>query len=696
MSPHYPASTDRSRARYETLLEVAESIAAQHQLSPLIAELSRCLKRLVSFDFIGLSLLEPADRMVRLHVLETDHPVVDLPDPFRIHYEDGPTVETLRTRQPYYLPNLELETRYPVVRELLGRHGIQSFCVVPLYTVQRDLGSLSFGSMGEDACPPEDIEFMRQVARQVAVAVDNALNSEAAVAYEEQLARERDRLRALLEINNAVVSCLDSQQLFRAIAAALRRTFGLDYASLLIHDPEANALRLQVLDFPEGVGAIREQAMANLEGPAGLVFRTREARKFTPEEIRALSPEAGAVFAQEGVRSLCCAPLITPGGVLGTLTLGSRADNFFSDADLQYFSQAAGQVALALDNALSYTRIEELNARLAEEKVYLEDEIRTDNRFEEIVGQSHALKAVLRQVETVAPTDSTVLIYGETGTGKELIARAIHDLSARRQGTFVKLNCAAIPTGLLESEMFGHEKGAFTGAIAQRIGRFELAHRGTMFLDEVGDIPLELQTKLLRVLQEREFERLGSSRTLRTDARLVAATNRDLTAMVEERQFRADLYYRLNVFPITVPPLRERRDDIPLLVRYFTQQYARRMNRRITTIPSETLSALTRYHWPGNIRELQHFIERAVILTRGTTLEAPVRELIRAAPKAQTEPAAASGVATLAEAEKEAILRALEESGGRVGGERGAAARLGMKRTTLQAKMRKLGIESGG
>jgi formate hydrogenlyase transcriptional activator len=693
MSPPSPASPDRSRARYETLLEVAESIAAHHQLSPLIAELSRCLKRLVSFDFIGLSLLEPGDRMVRLHVLETDHPV-DLPSPLLTRYEDGPTVETLRTRQPYYLPNLQAETSYPVVRELLGRHGIQSFCAVPLYTVQRDLGSLSFGSMREDACPPEDIEFMRQVARQVAVAVDNALNSEAAVAYEEQLARERDRLRALLEINNAVVNCLDSQRLFQAMAAALRRTFGLDYASLLIHDPEANVLRLQVLDFPEGMGAIREDSVASFDGPAGHVFQTREARKFTPEEIRAMSPEAGALFAQEGLRSLCCAPLITPSRVLGTLNLGSRAENFFSDADLQYFSQAAGQVALALDNALSYTRIEELNARLAEEKVYLEDEIRTDNRFEEIVGQSHALKAVLRQVETVAPTDSTVLICGETGTGKELMARAIHDLSSRRQGTFVKLNCAAIPTGLLESEMFGHEKGAFTGAIAQRIGRFELAHRGTMFLDEVGEIPLELQTKLLRVLQEREFERLGSSRTLRTDARLVAATNRDLTAMVEERQFRADLFYRLNVFPITVPPLRERREDIPLLVRYFVQQYARTMNRRITTIPSETLQALTRYHWPGNIRELQNFIERAVILTRGTALEAPVRELKRAAPKAQTEPAA-SGVVTLAEAEKDAILRALEESGGRVGGEQGAAARLGMKRTTLQAKMRKLGIESG-
>jgi len=299
------------------------------------------------------------------------------------------------------------------------------------------------------------------------------------------------------------------------------------------------------------------------------------------------------------------------------------------------------------------------------------------------------LKEILRQVETVAPTDSTVLIYGETGTGKELVARAIHELSARRRGTFVKLNCAAIPTGLLESEMFGHERGAFTGAIAQRIGRFELAHGGTMFLDEVGEIPLELQTKLLRVLQEREFERLGSSRTLRTDARLVAATNRDLAAMVEERLFRADLFYRLNVFPITVPALRDRREDIPLLARYFVQQYARRMNRRIETIPAETLQALTRYHWPGNIRELQNFIERAVILSRGSTLEAPVRELKRASEK---PPAQSKTVVTLEAAEREAILRALDESDGRVGGERGAAARLGMKRTTLQAKMRKLGI----
>ena len=378
--------------------------------------------------------------------------------------------------------------------------------------------------------------------------------------------------------------------------------------------------------------------------------------------------------------------MISRGTALGTLNVGSRQPDRFQGDDLQFFTQVAGQVAIALDNALSYKRIEELNARLAEEKVYLEDEIRTDNRFEEIVGQSRALKAILKQVETVAPTDSTVLIYGETGTGKELLARAIHDLSSRKQATFVKLNCAAIPTGLLESELFGHEKGAFTGAIAQRIGRFELAHRGTIFLDEVGEIPMELQSKLLRVLQEREFERLGSSRTIRTDARLVAATNRDLAQLVEQRQFRADLYYRLNVFPMTAPPLRDRRDDIPLLVRYFVQQYARRMNRRITSIPTESMNALVRYHWPGNIRELQNFIERAVILSTGSALQVPVRELKRG-------PVGAS-VVTLEAAEREAIQRALRDAGGKVGGDPGAAAKLGMKRTTLQAKMRKLGIDT--
>jgi len=682
-----PTRPDTTRARYETLLEVAESIASHHQLSTLFADLSRLLKSLVPFDFITLTLLDPKERTFRLHILETDQPIAGRPT-IPIPFDQTPTGLALETRQPYYIADIAQEQRYPIIRDLLQANGIQSFCILPLFTSMRDIGGLSFGSLQKNSYSPADVEFMLQVARQVAVAVDNALNYESSRAYEEQLSRERDRLRALLEINNAVVSCLSSKPLFQAISASLRRTFGLDYTSLLIYDPEIRALRLHMLDFPEGHGLIREDMIVPLDDSlGGYVFHTRQGRLFTLDEARAISKTTGDLMGREGLQSLCCMPLISHANTLGTLNLGSRQEGFFTPEDLQFFLQAAGQVAIAVDNALSYRRIEELNARLAEEKVYLEDEIRTDNRFEEIIGQGPALKAILKQVETVAPTDSTVLIYGETGTGKELLARAIHDLSPRRQSTFVKLNCAAIPTGLLESEMFGHEKGAFTGAIAQRIGRFELAHRGSMFLDEVGEIPLELQTKLLRVLQEREFERLGSSRTIRTDARLVAATNRDLAALVEQRQFRADLYYRLNVFPLTVPPLRDRREDIPLLVRYFVQQNARRMNKRITTIPTESMHALTRYHWPGNIRELQNFIERAVIVSPGPVLQAPIRELKGVAPPS-------GDVQTLAAAERDAIVKALREAGGRVGGDQGAAARLGMKRTTLQAKMRKLGIDT--
>ncbi|MCA1851172.1 MAG: sigma 54-interacting transcriptional regulator, partial [Beggiatoa sp.] len=388
----------------------------------------------------------------------------------------------------------------------------------------------------------------------------------------------------------------------------------------------------------------------------------------------------------EGVQSVCCLPLITPSRILGTLNLASLRDGNFSENDADLLSQVASQIAIALENALAFREIDELKNQLAKEKLYLEDEIRTEYNFEEIIGESTALKRILNQVETVAPTDSTVLILGETGTGKELIARAIHNLSGRHERTFIKMNCATIPTGLLESELFGHERGAFTGAIAQKIGRFELAHQGTLFLDEVGDIPLEMQAKLLRVLQEQEFERLGSPRTLRVNVRLVAATNRDLARMVADRGFRSDLYYRLNVFPITAPPLRERPEDIPLLVRYFAQRDARRMHKRIETIPTETLTALCRYPWPGNIRELENLIERSVILSQGPELRVPLGEL-----KAQAM-APADGTVTLEAAEREHILRALREANGVIGGAAGAAARLGIKRTTLQSRMNKLGI----
>jgi formate hydrogenlyase transcriptional activator len=387
------------------------------------------------------------------------------------------------------------------------------------------------------------------------------------------------------------------------------------------------------------------------------------------------------------MRSGCWLPLINRERVLGTLNVLSRREAAFTQEDLELLRQMANQVAIAVDNALAVREIAELKDKLAEEKLYLEDEIRSEYNFEEIIGESAVWKQVLEQVETVAPTDSSVLILGETGTGKELIARAIHNLSERRERTFVKLNCAAIPTGLLESELFGHEKGAFTGAISQKIGRVELADHGTLFLDEVGDIPLELQPKLLRLLQEREFERLGSTRTLRVDLRLIAATNRDLAEMVAERQFRSDLFYRLNVFPIRLPALRQRGKDIALLVRYFAQKHAESKGKRIERIPSETMQALERWHWPGNVRELENLIERAVILTRGSVLNVPLAEL-----KPGHEAPAAENLTTLEDAERDHIVKALKKAHGVVSGPTGAAARLGLKRTTLNSKMRKLGI----
>ncbi len=689
-----PAATisDPTRARYETLLEISESIISHRQLSSLFADLYRCLKPLISFDFIGLCLYDEERGVGRLHELATETTPV-CPPPHELRLDQTPAHILIATRQPYYVPDVNVDGRYPVFHGMLRANGVRSYCLIPLTTAQRRLGSLNFGSLTPDSYVAGDIEFMQQVARQVAVAVDNALSHQAAACYEQELSRERDRLRLLLEVNNAVVTNLDTGELFCAISSCLKNAFGMEYASLALYDADANSFRLHALDFPASRGIIQENAVLPVEGsPSGYVIKTGKPKLFTPADIEELLPEAAKYLFGEGLRSFVSLPLISHQKILGTLNLGARRENLFSDDDVELLSQAAAQFAIAVDNALTYRRVEELNAQLAEEKVYLEDEIRNEHQFDEIIGSSKALKTILKQIETVAPTDSTVLIYGETGTGKELVARAIHALSSRLQGTFIKLNCAAIPTGLLESEMFGHEKGAFTGAIAQRIGRFELAHRGSVFLDEVGEIPLELQGKLLRVLQEREFERLGSSRTLRTDARVIAATNRDLDEMVRDHEFRADLFYRLNVFPISVPPLRERSEDIPVLVRYFVQQFARQMKKQFTTIPSDAMEALTRYPWPGNIRELQNFIERAAILASGPVLTVPVRELERAA----VAPGNGNhnGVSTLESAERETILRALRESGGRVSGDRGAAAKLGLKRTTLQAKMRKLGISA--
>jgi formate hydrogenlyase transcriptional activator len=452
-------------------------------------------------------------------------------------------------------------------------------------------------------------------------------------------------------------------------------------------DVDDGEFRFYALDFPDSKGFLTEDTRIPIEGsPLGAAFRSGQVELRGQPQIQADCPEACTNQAlREGLKSGCFLPLISRDRTLGVMALSRFAPVPFHPDEIDFLTQIARQVAIAVENALAYQEIAELKEKLAQEKLYLEDEIRGEMDFEGIVGQSSALRHVLQMVETVAGSDSTVLLLGETGTGKEVIARAIHESSRRKDRTFVKLNCAAIPTGLLESELFGHEKGAFTGAISQKIGRLELADRGSLFLDEVGDIPPEIQPKLLRALQEREFERLGSTHTKRVDVRLVAATNRDLEKMVEEREFRKDLYYRLNVFPIRIPPLRERPEDIPLLVRYFTQKYARRMEKQIDSIPSAALKKLMGWHWPGNIRELENFVERAVILTRGATLQFPIDEL-------KNILARSPELVSRGFSERDEIVRILKEANGQVGGPNGAAARLGLKRTTLISRMKKLGI----
>ena len=496
-----------------------------------------------------------------------------------------------------------------------------------------------------------------------------------------------DRYQTLLAISEAIVSHRDLSSLFHELADQLRRVAPFDYLSLVLHEAASNTMRLHLLETPESVPIGTVIVLDPEEDPAGLVWQSQQPLiTLNVDELRRW-PRLLERVQPHGVQSFCWLPLTTARRRLGALVFTSKQPSTYDAADLPFLQQVANQVAVAVENAFAFKEIEALNLKLKQEKVYLEEEVRAEH-FGDIIGESSALRAVLKKVETVAPTGSTVLVCGETGTGKELIARALHDLSPRSDRTFVNLNCAAIPMGLLESELFGHEKGAFTGAIAQKIGRFELANEGTLFLDEVGDIPLELQPKLLRVLQQQEFERLGSTRTLRVDVRLIAATNRDLSQMVADGRFRGDLYYRLNVFPLVLPPLRERPDDIPRLVRHFTQRFARRMGRRIENIPSATMDALARYPWPGNVRELQNVIERAVILSPGTSLQVPLSDLQLSAQPSDPSVAAV----TLADAEREHILSALEETGWVLGGPKGAAARLGMKRSTLQWKMKRLGI----
>jgi len=531
---------------------------------------------------------------------------------------------------------------------------------------------------------------MSTITAHVAVAVENALNFEEARSYQQLLARERDRLRLLLEVNNNVISHLELSDLFQAVSSALRDCFHHEYTGLWLFEEGSSRLRCVGMDFPSNRGFMQKMQLADLTPAEVEEIRSRLPRLIDREEIAQLPAQIAMPVLAENIRSGVSIPLVSGSKPLGILTLGSTEESKFRQEELGLLLQVGNQVALAIENALAYEEVAEARNHLNTEKTYLEDEIRYDHNVEDIIGKSRALRETLSKAEVVATTDATVLLTGETGTGKELIARLIHNRSSRRDHTFVKLNCAAVPSGLMESELFGHERGAFTGAVATKVGRFELAHRGSLFLDEVGDIALDLQPKLLRVLQDKEFERLGSTRTLKVDARLIAATNRDLSQMVASGEFREDLYYRLAVFPIQLPPLRERREDIPTLVEYFVARYARRMKKRIKEIPTQALEAMTEWTWPGNIRELQNIIERAVILTTGECLEVPLEEL--KPPRTGRTSTDAARSLNLREVEREAILEALRKTNGRISGPGGAAALLGLKRTTLQYRMRLLNI----
>jgi formate hydrogenlyase transcriptional activator len=593
-------------------------------------------------------------------------------------------------KQPVYVIDILNDPIWDHYRHLLLPYGIRAVWSRPLFTTTgKVLGTFAIHYREARSPDGADLEVIESASHIAGIAIERHLN-------EESLRLERERLRLLLEITNSMTSKLDLLHLVETLSTDLLRVTRCDFCALLLPDADRTQLRATILYNPAGRGAIVDGTMIPMKGSTcGKAFLTGKNQHINRLEDLRDDPETygsregRAVFERvtaEGLKSGCELPLAGRKGVVGVLAAFSRLEKAFSEDEFAFLEQVAREVAIAVENALDFEKATADRVSETKQRVYLEEEIRAE--FGVIIGESAVLKTALHLVSVVAPTDSSVLIQGETGTGKELIARAIHNLSGRRERAFVKLNCAAIPLGLLESELFGHERGAFTGAIAQKTGRFELAHKGTLFLDEVGDIPLELQAKLLRVLQEQEFERLGSNRTHKVDVRLIAATHRDLTAMVKQATFREDLYYRLKVFPVHVPALRERTEDIPKLVWHFTELYARRMNKRIDTIPAESMEALSRYRWPGNVRELQNFIERAVILSPHTVLRAPTSELEPLT--AQKSPNAA--MTGLEEVERDHILLALEASNWVVGGRTGAAERLGMKRTSLVYKMQRLRI----
>jgi formate hydrogenlyase transcriptional activator len=665
------------QGKYEVLSKIADLIVQHGTLPELIHQTARSLEQVAAFQYLCISLYDPAKNILRLHLWECEGVP---PNPMEVPLENTPSGLVWLSQEPLLIPDMLEEHRFPML-SMMRERGFRSYALVPLTSVQKQIGVMGIGSRTRDAYTQSDLRLLQRVGELVAMAVEGLQTREA-------LEAEKEALRVMTEMNRSLASSMDVRHLLPTALSSISKTVPHEFAGLCVYDPEQNAMRNVALGSPEhGQILAAGSAVPMEQSPAARVYTEGITKQFQRAEMVAMNSTFTRHVLDRGIQAMLCMPLRNSRGVLGVLNVGTVRLEGFSLIERSLLQEIASQIAISLENARAYREIEQLRHRLEEEKQYLEGEIQTELHFEEIIGESPLLKRVLSQTRTVAPSGATVLILGETGTGKELIARAIHRMSARKDKSFIKLNCAAIPTGLLESELFGHEKGAFTGAISQKLGRLELADKGTLFLDEVGDIPLELQPKLLRVLQDQEFERLGATRTIRVDVRLVAATNRDLSRAVAEGRFRSDLFYRLNVFPIRLPALRDRAGDIPLLVRYFVQRIAQRMDKHIETIPNTTMAALSRWKWPGNVRELENFIERSVILTEGSVLRVPLVEL-----EPDMSPNA-KGDDSLHTAEREHILRVLRDCSGVLAGPRGAALKLGLKRTTLQSKMQKLKIE---
>jgi formate hydrogenlyase transcriptional activator len=675
--------------RVQLLLRLTNAFTSHRHLPDLLQTISAELLRIIPHHYASLSLWDAVAKGLRRWAVVQPSGADALAEGELLDEREPPWL-AFNSGDVYVLSRPVIDQHDSPMSKKLVSTGLRSGVCLPLKTPRAKYGALNVGSPKEDAFHAGEIMLLWQIARQLALAIENATYFDQAERYRLEASAQRDRFKLLLDINNALVSRLDPHDLWLSMLGTVRQAVDHDYANLLVIDAAAREVHVEAITYYDARGVVEPHTVARLDqsGVRAAVERNVPS-VICGADLAQFDLTGMPSLASSGLQCLCSVPLSTGRGVIGALNLASRQADRFGPADIALLQDIAGQVAIAVENTIAFREISELKNRLTEEKLYLEAEISERHDFKEIIGASRALQDTLQQILAVAPTDASVLLLGETGTGKELLARAIHEHSRRRSRAFIRFNGASLPADLVESELFGYEKGAFTGASRSKPGRLELANHGTFFLDEVGDLPIEIQPKLLRVLQEREFERLGSAVTQHVDVRLIAATNRNLDEMVAAGLFRRDLFYRLSVFPVLVPPLRDRHGDIPALVRHFVDRSSRLTGRRITTIPRSTMEALERWHWPGNIRELQNVIERAVILSAGSELQIPFGAL---QPGPDRHERQAPAETRFQEGERQLIVRALRDSKGIIGGPDGAAARLGLKRTTLHSKMRKLGI----